>query len=81
MVAAFIAVRMIASLSGKLRSVFAVGLAPPGASADREASHISGSFTLRRIQSVKSAGMMPTKNTARQPKRGSTIAVTIAARP
>ena len=49
--------------------------------ASRERVHISGSSRLRRIQSVKIAGMMPTKNTARQPYVGSTRATTMAAAP
>jgi len=41
--------------------------------------HRWDSGTALRIQSVSSAGRIPTKNTARQPNRGSTSAVTTAA--
>ncbi len=44
-------------------------------------SQMSGSLTWRRTQIVKNAGSTPTKKTARQPQRGSTISVTTAARP
>ena len=77
-VAAFIAVRKIAIRSGNF------ALPDPEASLAPEplaCVHISGSLTLRRIHNVKSAGMMPVKNTARHPNRGNTIATTIAARP
>ena len=43
--------------------------------------HIGGSSTRRWIQSVKSAGRTPTKNTPRQPHTGITIRLTTAARP
>ena len=43
--------------------------------------HSSGSSTFRRIQSVKSAGRTPTKNTPRHPQIGMTIRLTAAARP
>ena len=36
---------------------------------------IGGSSTLRRTQSVKNAGRMPTKNTARHPKAGWTSGI------
>ncbi len=47
--------------------------------ADRRRSQISDSGTSRRIQKTTSAGSTPTKNTARQPRRGSTSATTPAA--
>src|SRR5262245_31675343 len=43
--------------------------------------HKTGSSTLRRIHSVKSAGSTPTKKTPRQPQSGITIMLTSAARP
>src|SRR5687767_13441525 len=47
----------------------------------RASSQIAGSVTYRRIQSVSSAGTIPTKNTPRHPHSGNTNIVTTAARP
>ena len=45
----------------------------------RFSSHTAGSSTWRRTHSVKKAGRIPTKNTARHPYRGSTNPTTMAA--
>ena len=74
--AAFIAVSAsVSGSSGARKSVARVGR---GAALMGSAGR-AGSSTRRRIHSVSSAGAMPVKKTARQPKRGSTTATTSAA--
>ena len=66
------------NMSEKRLAVFAAA-APPLRSRSFSAIHTSGSSTFLRTHSVKNAGRMPTKNTARQPYLGRMKPTTIAA--
>ena len=76
-VAAFIAISTQVVLAPGPRSTAPNPLAGRGVA--RPASQSGDSSTWRRIHSVMRAGTRPTRNTARQPKRGSTSALTAAA--